>query len=116
MPRLVHLNGPPGIGKSTLARLYVRDHPLSCCLDIDSFRRLIGGWDVHPEESGQLARQMALAMAREHLGSGHDVVLPQFVARPEFVSRLSGVATEAGADFFEVVLLDEPGPASARFE
>ena len=29
MPRLVHLNGPPGIGKSTLARLYVRDRPLA---------------------------------------------------------------------------------------
>src|SRR3954451_18978014 len=116
MPRLVHLNGPPGIGKSTLARRYVDDHPLAFCLDVDGFRRLIGRWDAHPAESGQLARRMALAMAQEHLGSGHDVVLPQFVTRAEFVSRLSEVATQAGADFFEVVLLDELGPASARFE
>ena len=67
MPRLVHLNGPPGIGKSTLARRYVADRPLAFCLDIDGFRRLIGGWAEHPEQSGQLARRMALAMAREHI-------------------------------------------------
>src|SRR3954471_15687995 len=114
VPRLVHLNGPPGIGKSTLARRYTDDHPLAFCLDIDGFRRLIGRWETHPEESGQLARRMALVMAGEHLGSGHDVVLPQFVARPEFISRLAAVATRAGAEFFEIVLLDELGSASAR--
>jgi predicted kinase len=115
VPRLVHLNGPPGIGKSTLARRYVDDHALAFCLDIDGFRRLIGRWDAHQEESGRLARRMALAMAGEHLSGGHDVVIPQFVARPEFVARLHAVAAEVGAEFFEVVLLDEPGPASARF-
>lgn len=116
VPYLIHLNGPPGIGKSTLARRYVDQHPLAFCLDIDGFRSLIGQWDVHPERSGQLARRMALAMAREHLSTGHDVVVPQFVARPEFVAELSGVATEVGAAFAEIALLDEPAAALSRFE
>lgn len=116
MPRLVHLNGAPGIGKSTLARRYIADHPLAFCLDIDGFRRLIGGWDTRPEESGQLARRMALAMAREHLSEGHDVVFPQFVARPEFVARLAALADRVGAEFFEVVLMDEPIAAELRFD
>ena len=116
MPRLVHLNGPPGIGKSTLARMYVDNHLLAFCLDIDGFRRLIGGWDQRPEASGELARRMALAMTREHLSSGYDVVIPQFVARPEFVRQLSDVAREAAASFDEVVLLDEPERARRRFE
>jgi len=85
--RLVHLNGPPGIGKSTLARRYIADHPLSFCLDIDGIRRLIGGWDAHGQESGRLARRMALRMMQEHLGAGHDVVVPQYVARPEAERR-----------------------------
>lgn len=115
MSRLVHLNGPPGIGKSTLARRYIADHPLAFCLDIDGFRRLIGCWDTHPKESGELARRMALAMAREHLSAGHDVVVPQFVARPELVAQLSDLAGQAAAEFYEVVLLDDPAAAKARF-
>lgn len=115
MPRLIHLNGPPGIGKSTLARRYVDDHPLAFCLDIDSIRGLLGDWEEHPEESGQLARRMALAMAREHLSTGHDVIVPQLVARAGFVQQLAALASEAGAAFYEVVLLDEPVAAMARF-
>src|SRR6478735_5069207 len=36
MARLIHLNGPPGIGKSTIARRYAADHPgvLVCDNDV----------------------------------------------------------------------------------
>src|SRR5204863_5757256 len=115
MPRLVHLNGPPGIGKSTLARRYIADHPLSFCLDIDAFRSQIGHWDTHAEESGQLARRMALGMVAEHLRSGNDVVVPQFVARPAFVRQLASVAERAGASFYEIVLWDANDATSVRF-
>jgi predicted kinase len=116
MPRLVHLNGPPGIGKSTLARRYVHDHPLAFCLDIDGIRRLIGRWDEHEEQSGLLARAMATEMAVTHLSAGYDVVIPQYVARPGFVQVLAAAAARAGASFHEIVLIDEPEHAEARFD
>jgi predicted kinase len=115
VPKLVHLNGPPGIGKSTLARRYLQDHPLSFCLDLDGFRSLIGHWDAHPGESGRLARRMALAMASIHLSGGHDVVVPQYAARPSFVDELAAVAGEAGATFHEIVLMDDRTAIEARF-
>lgn len=116
MPRLVHLNGPPGIGKSTLARRYVYDHPLAFCLDVDGFRGLIGRWNEYEEESGLLARTMAIEMAATHLTAGYDVILPQYVARPAFVRELAAVAARASASFHEVVLIDQAEDAEARFE
>ncbi|HLH58418.1 MAG TPA: AAA family ATPase [Streptosporangiaceae bacterium] len=115
MPRLIVLNGPPGCGKSTLARMYAEDHPLTLNLDIDRVRALIGRWPDHPQRAGLLARAIALAAARVHLAAGHDVIIPQFLGRPEFLEQAEELAAEARVDFREIVLLDSKENAVRRF-
>jgi len=115
MPRLIVLNGPPAIGKSTIARRYVDEHPLALNLDIDSVRRLLGRWQDAPNEAGLLAREMTLTMARVHLRGGHDVVLPQYLGQPAFLQQAEDVAAEAGASFHEFVLMDGRDEAVRRF-
>ena len=44
MRKLVLVNGPPGVGKSTLARRYAADHPLTLAVEIDVVRAMIGAW------------------------------------------------------------------------
>ncbi|MFJ6672881.1 AAA family ATPase [Actinosynnema sp. NPDC091369] len=112
MPRLIALNGPPGCGKSTIARRYAEDHPPALALDVDRVRDLIAG---DPGEAGRLARDIAIAAARVHLTSGHDVVVPQFLGRPEFLDRLSALAAELGVPYYEVVLHDSRENAIRRF-
>lgn len=116
MPRLILLNGPPGCGKSTLAEMFVAEHPLTLNLDIDRVRSLVGRWQTHPHDAGLLARELAVTMARTHLTGGRDVVVPQYVARPEFIERLHHTATGAGADFHEVALMDSRESSIRRFE
>ena len=115
MSSLIHLNGPPGIGKSTLAALYADRHPGTLNLDIDSLHRLVGGWQDPQTHTHELMRPVAIAMASTHLAGGRDVILPQYLARLEEIERFERVARERGATFHEVVLLDDKPSAIARF-
>lgn len=115
MADLLFLTGAPGSGKSTLARRYVDDRPLSLLLDIDTLRSHLGAWREDPGAAGLAARQVAREMARVHLASGHDVVVPQFVARPDLIDQLREVAAETGSRFLLAVLVSSPEEAAARF-
>ena len=113
---LLLLNGPPGVGKSTMAARYVADHPFALNLDIDVLRGQLGDWQSDPSRAGILARDLALAAARTHLLSGYDVVVPQFLGRVDFILALEALASAVGADFVEVILLDSKENVLLRFE
>jgi predicted kinase len=113
--RLIVLNGPPAIGKSTLARRYVDRHRFALDGDLDGVRRLLGGWRDDPTGATLLARALTLTMARRHLVEGYDVVLPQYLGRPQFLAQAEEVAIETGARFFEFVLMDDRDEVVRRF-
>lgn len=115
MSRLIHLNGPPGIGKSTLARRYVDEHPGVLNCDVDVLRTLIGGWQSDFARSGALIRPAALAMIEAYLGSGHDVVFPQLLGDLDELERFEQCAANVGAQFVERVLMDTSAASVARF-
>jgi predicted kinase len=104
--KLVLLNGPPGVGKSTLARRYAAKHPMTLALEIDVIRAMIGSWLDESHRSGVAARHIALVAATTHLRSGYDVIVPQLLTRREFVDELHRAAEGAGASFHEVTLVD----------
>lgn len=115
MSRLIHLNGPPGIGKSTLARRYVESHPGVLNCDVDVLRTLIGGWRGDFVGAGSLIRPAALAMIEAYLRNGHDVVFPQMMFDAAELALFEGAATNSGAQFLERVLMDTPTSSAARF-
>lgn len=115
MPTLTLINGAPGSGKSTLATLLARDHTLTLTLDIDSVRGSLAHWTDDPVTAGLAARELALNMSATHLRAGHNVIIPQFLQREEYLDRLASTAQDSGAEFFEVCLTSSPQEAAARF-
>lgn len=115
MPRLILLNGAPGSGKSTLARRWVDGHPLALLLDIDSLRGNLGRWSDDPMEAGLTARRLGLALIDTQLRAGLDVIVPQFLARPDFADALAAAARAACAEYAELALTSSPEEAEARF-
>ncbi|HET6154635.1 MAG TPA: AAA family ATPase [Marmoricola sp.] len=115
MTRLIHLNGPPGIGKSTLAARYAEEHPHVLNCDIDTLRSMIGGWRHDFVAAGDLIRPAALAMIGAYLRTGNDVVLPQLLLQPEEIATFEECATRAGAQFVERILMDTAARSVTRF-
>ena len=115
MPQLIFINGAPGSGKSTLTRRLVDSRPLALLLDVDTLRGQLGAWQSDPGGAGLAARRIALEMARTHLSTGADVVVPQFLQRPELIDHLRQVADDVGAEFVLVALVSSPEEAAARF-
>jgi len=115
MARLVLLNGPPGIGKSTLSALYADRNPGTLNLDVDTLHHLVGGWQDEQTDTWPVVWSLVRAMAATHLDGGRDVVLPQFIAKVNEIIGIEELARQHEAGFREIVLLDDREAAIERF-
>ncbi|UMG92862.1 AAA family ATPase [Nocardioides sp. TF02-7] len=115
MAMLIHLNGPSGVGKSTLAKRFSEDHPGTLNLDVDRVATMIGGWQHDFAAALTPTRRLAVAMAETHLHNGGDVVMPQLITRHDQVVLFEDAAARAGAAFVEIALLVDPQEQTRRF-
>ena len=115
MPRLIHLNGASGIGKSTVARWYADRRAGVLDLETDHVVRLIGGWRETFFETFKAAQLLTVSMARTHLRTGHDVVMPQLCTRVHEIEPFERAARESGAEYREILLTAEKPAALARY-
>jgi predicted kinase len=104
MSVLVHLNGAPGVGKSTIAERLVASRPgwLNC--DIDILRTLIGGWKDAFAAAGAQIRPVAREMMAVQLATGRGVVLPQLIMQDRELAQFKSLATVCGVPYVHVYI------------
>jgi predicted kinase len=73
-------------------------------LDLDAIKHALPTWPSNPEAAGLQARRLAIVEIARLLSHGSDVVLGQYLARPDFIEELEELASRSGAAFVEVVL------------
>jgi adenylate kinase family enzyme len=113
--KLIILNGPLGIGKSTLAKRYAKDHPLTLVLDIDEVWAMLSNWREEKEVSAPLSKQLALEMARVTLKAGHDVIVPQILQTSELADSFEKLTRDCGAQYYEILLIVDKDESIRRF-
>lgn len=114
-PKLIVINGPCGIGKSTLAKRYGQDNPLTLQLDIDNVWAMLSHWREEKDISSQLSKKIAIEMARVNLEAGHDVVIPQIIQKVELADTFRALANSCEAEYAEIVLIVDKEEAVRRF-
>lgn len=72
--KLILINGPAGVGKTTLAKRLWEIMPMSFLLDLDEQRAFISHYREHRKESGILSFDIALAAAEACFKKGRSFV------------------------------------------
>ena len=114
--KLILINGPTGVGKSTIAQKIHQGLPLSFLLDIDAQRRYISGYREHRGESLDLVIKLSLAMVENYLQSKHDVVIDKVLTDVEVAERFLELGRKYNATVFEFVLNVDKETLMARAE
>lgn len=104
-PKLILLNGPVAVGKSTIAERYIKDHPLALALNGDEIIVMLGGWLTHEDLARECVFELSKSMVATHLAAGHSVIAPYIVTNPDHAAAFEQIATENGARFYEVALM-----------
>ncbi len=115
-PKLIHLNGPAGIGKDTIAQRYIQAHPFALCVKTDDIITNLGQWSEKQnyDPARHLAFDLALSMISTHLAAGHDVIIPHLLTDIDEAHALENIAEKFSVPFIEILLSTDKSDALDR--
>ncbi len=104
--KLILINGPSGVGKSTVAEKLHREIPLSLLVEVDVWRRFISAYKEHREESLKLAYQYTVSAIDSYLKTGNSVIVDKVILdAPDILNAITALGQKYGAEIHEFVLV-----------
>jgi predicted kinase len=104
-PKLILLNGPVAVGKSTMAERYAKDHPLALALNGDEIIAMLGGWLTHESIARERVFDLSKSMVNTHLAAGYSVIMPYLLVHPDQAVEFEKIAETNKARFYEIALM-----------
>jgi predicted kinase len=112
--KLIILNGPSGVGKSTVASRLLSDIPNSVLVDIDELRRSIPNYRERREESSQLSYQKAKEGIEAGLKNGQTVIVDKTISRSDTLDSFIESGRKFSADVYEIFLFADKEAVQKR--
>lgn len=121
--KLIILNGPVGVGKTTVAKELQKKLPLSFFVHFDELRRHIGGYREYRHESRVLTFDIVYAIIHECFKQGKDVLIDKIMYNhleegktKTSLNLLKEVADQYGSTIYEFILWADKETVLKRLE
>ncbi len=102
--KLIILNGPCGVGKSTIAAALHEKMPLSFLLDVDAQSRNISHYKEYREERWEIRDAISEAIIETCLRLGRDVIVDKIIFDSTILDSYCVIAKKYNADVHEIIL------------
>lgn len=112
--KLVILNGPPGVGKSTIATRLHQEMPSSLLIDVDELRRTIPNYHEQREESLRRSYELTAEAIAAGLQNGHDIIIDKAISYSDTLDTFTEVGRKHNADIYEVLLFADKAVVEKR--
>jgi predicted kinase len=112
--KLIILNGPSGVGKSTISTLLHVDMPESILIDVDEVRRTIPDYKENRQESLKLAYEKTEKLTEDAFKGGQSVIIDKAISYSDTLDSFISLGNKYGAEVYEFLLFADKATIQAR--
>lgn len=102
--KLIIINGPCGIGKSTIATSLHDRLPLSFLLDIDAQTRFISQYKQHDLERREMAKLISLGIIEGCLKAHQNIIIDKMTFDTSILDTYYEIGRRFSAEVYELIL------------
>ena len=102
--KLILLYGFAASGKTTLAKRYIDEHPLTIAIEGDQIIGMIGQWRKNEEKARQLIFEHTKSIAENHLTAGYNVIVPYLLSDSTQIEAFEDISKQCNATFIEIYI------------